>query len=62
MRRSRARPQHAAAGSTIRENSQPDPGRKISIADATLPENLSRIDRTLIEKILACFDFFSTVI
>jgi hypothetical protein len=31
------------------ENSQPDPGRKISIADATLPENLSRINRALIE-------------
>jgi hypothetical protein len=36
----------------------PDPGWKISIAIATLPENLIRINRILIENFPAGFDFF----
>ena len=35
------------------------PWLKISIANATLPENLIRITRNLIENILAAIDYFS---
>jgi hypothetical protein len=49
MKRSRARQKPAPAGSTVREILNRNLAQKISIANATLPENMSRINRALIE-------------
>jgi len=61
MRKSWTKQRPVSTSNNVRQIFKPDLARKISIAITTLPENLIRINQTLIEKFQADSDYlFST--